>query len=107
MSSEAKRNMREVQTKFDLISEKLINFVNFIASIFPDNIEMNTELAKYPKAPIPLVISTMREQWLPHSTDLIVDGLCKLYKIDVTKVNPVDLAKFKRYLDFFKDIISN
>lgn len=88
----------------ELITSKLSNFVLFISGVFPHNSSIQGYVSQFKSVPVELVISTIKTQWSPYSTEDIIKSMVEQFKIDIDSVPLEDKDKFKRYIDMFKEL---
>ena len=92
----------------ELIVEKVNNFEKFVNSKFSDNEIIKKQISDLKNLPIEAFILYIKNYVTIHkdNMDMFFDKLITDYKIDKEKINEEDLSKFKKYFNFFIEIVN-
>lgn len=78
------------------------NFIQFCLKIKPDN----EYVQKLQTVPMPFFLKAIKDKYDESLTeDNIVDIICEKCGLIKSEINPDDLNKLKRYIDYFGEIV--
>lgn len=92
----------------DLLQEKFEHFIKLLESIFSEK-ELEHISQLYKNIKTELIVEFIKLKIIPFkfNYDLIIHQLITDFKLDVNKLTDDHKIKFKKYLDFFIEIVDH